>query len=773
MSNPNERLAMAFELHMTDPAILNLSPEVSGILPVIFDTIRRMMLRVINAVTEEQTLEAIFTKLARGDFNTKRKLVAQNRFLKDTFRSKISKTETGRRIASVIDFINRSEYENLLSFGSPELSKIAAQLFVSSVDGTTGETSFINGVERVRNQFVTRIARVSQVLSPEEKAAAFDAHQRGLDPNRNDATATQAQLDAEKEYRKVMDDIYTYQLKANVTQLKARKSARGKTIYVDVPLKKRKNYSPRVWDVAKINGDMAELLELSFVVAEEAAKLGVTDFNTQEKAQAALEAAFNDDQAAIGPDVQSLSEILDATTAKSDQESEATNTSPHIRHARQRVFRFVTNSNIQRFRPWLVGDAEFAMTTYIQQAVNKAEFTRRFSILDENGKVKDSRNTKISRALNIMKFTGYSKQEVKAASRSIQRMLGVYKQNALPRGVRSAVTAAKTFQNLVLLPLILLGNLSDVVILAGRTGRVADAWGALGSGLKGAFTVARDGNLPVDRYIDKLGLVQDDYMMSVLSSSSGSYVVDRYSQKVNRALFRFNGMEGFSQGVRRYAIATIEDIFIDDAKTADFAQLKYFGLKPQDIQVTDDGHIQIEAGNGLTRQQAERVRDAYHRFLDESVFRPNNAINPAYGNDPRFAIFYHLKQFTYAFWNVTVNRVVYEASRGNTQPLWSTLMLVPMAIAMGGVRDVFTGDTYFKDMTASQYIGYGVSRAGLIGPAEYMSSATEGNWGQVLGPTASAVITTATKLGDEDYQGALIRNLPAKDLIERLVYGDR
>ena len=132
----------------------------------------------------------------------------------------------------------------------------------------------------------------------------------------------------------------------------------------------------------------------------------------------------------------------------------------------------------------------------------------------------------------------------------------------------------------------------------------------------------------------------------------------------NERLFRWNGVEGFSQGTRVGAMVAAISFIKSHANEATRNKhsdryLAELGLTKADVKLT----------NGELNFSDRKIQDAIFRWVDGAIMRPNAAIRPSWASDPHYALFFHMKQFTYSMHKVLLERVVNEMRHGNYDPL--------------------------------------------------------------------------------------------------------
>jgi hypothetical protein len=105
------------------------------------------------------------------------------------------------------------------------------------------------------------------------------------------------------------------------------------------------------------------------------------------------------------------------------------------------------------------------------------------------------------------------------------------------------------------------------------------------------------------------------------------------------------------------------------------------------------------------------------------MLRPNAALRPSWSSDPRFALLFYLKQFTYAFQKTYLARVRSEYKHGNLAPALALMPFIPVMIASDIIRGMIQngGDLpgYMKTWDVSDFLLHGIQRAGITGMGQF------------------------------------------------------
>jgi hypothetical protein len=164
------------------------------------------------------------------------------------------------------------------------------------------------------------------------------------------------------------------------------------------------------------------------------------------------------------------------------------------------------------------------------------------------------------------------------------------------------------------------------------------------------------------------------------------------------------------------------------------------GLEVEDITLDADGDL---VGIGTD----DKIAAAINQFVDSTVLRPSAAHRPAWGSDPRWLFVWHLKQFTFTFHKVFLNKVTVELQKSdpNYKILLPFLMMVPTMMASDMVKNILASSNYYEQMSFAQTIRHSVARSSILGVGTFgLDAMQDVEFGKVpgaslLGPTADSV----------------------------------
>jgi hypothetical protein len=335
--------------------------------------------------------------------------------------------------------------------------------------------------------------------------------------------------------------------------------------------------------------------------------------------------------------------------------------------------------------------------------------------------------------------------------------------------------------------------LIDPMGLVVRGGTVNDAWGAFKRGMKGVTqTFSKEGSAAADqgtKWAELVGAVDSSMMGSVMGDVFSQGMVGGTAQKINNAYFKYNLVEGLNRSFRVGAVEAAVRFLGRHAEgleglgdsTHSKRWMRELGLRKGDIVKVGD-HIALTEADGLTPDQVTRVHAAINQWVDGAVLRPDAANKPIWMNDPHYALIAHLKQFVFAFQKVILGRVMHEVRHGNYAPMAAMASYVPIMIAADTAKGLIQGggDTpeWKKGWDLSDYIGYGIQRAGLLGVGQFgLDVATDIHHGGIgvgalTGPTIEQLVDGLQTLSGRKPVGSTVMDaLPANALYKESIGG--
>lgn len=422
---------------------------------------------------------------------------------------------------------------------------------------------------------------------------------------------------------------------------------------------------------------------------------------------------------------------------------------PYAPHTSERVLTFINSGNADKFAKFQRKDLADIMMSYVRGSTHRAEYAREFG---NNGE----------KIVDLVAKSGIKDtKELEEISNAVQAMEGSLDPGNWSVQTKEAMSAVLTLQNVTLLPLALVSQMIDPIVLAARTGDIKDAGTAYVTALKRLKnTITKSKNkVPGEELAEILGVVSEDSTLQAMAMAYGTTRMSKRMENINRVFFKYNGMQGWNNSMRIAATAAGEKYLL--AHKGDAKALAELGLEPKDIKST----------GGKLDVSSPKIQQAMFQFVDQAVLRPSAANRPVWMSDPRFLLVAHLKQFTFAMHNVVLKRANKELQNDNPKP-WGTLMLaMPVILAADMAKFALTGRVpagwEFKD-----YLVHAVERSGVLGLGDFgvqaMGRVDSGKMpGEgLLGPTFENLMEILRWIGGDPRTGL-------GDVVDRTVPGSR
>lgn len=434
---------------------------------------------------------------------------------------------------------------------------------------------------------------------------------------------------------------------------------------------------------------------------------------------------------------------------------------PWVQALENRKLEFIDASNAAEFTKFMNKDIADILTTYIQQGVHRAEYARYFG---NNGEV-------IAQKFAEAQKQGATKQELETANKAVMALEGTLGHDMNPR-LKELMSGIMTYENVILLPLALFSSLIDPLGVGMRSNSMKEAGKAFLTGMEGIAKAIAGSKDEKEDMARTIGLISDQNMLEAMGHVYNSMYMSRRMKKVNNVFFRLNGMELWNRRMRVAAMMAGQRFI---AKNVDNQRyMNELGITKEDVHELPDGTIALTKDQlieaGVSKAKAEemelRIQDALFKFVDGAVLRPNAAHRPIWGSDPRWALVFHLKQFTFSFQQTILKRVGEEFRNGNNYPMWILLSYVPFMIAADVVRGSLTGtlktNADLFDMLSSGIMRSGIAGAGVFG-MDTLGDTAHGNLPgtSFLGPSYDHLSKILSGVaGDASTSSVVLRSIP-------------
>lgn len=750
----HERIAYGYQLWVEGK--LNLEPKADlGVVGNFFRDLFRWFASLFGVHFGPERAQEIFAAFAEGRFadETANGGLKMTEWVRANPQFVPTATEkVGKAMGEMAEKLVSSASTRMRATGLPAAIKLA-DLFHQDVGHEGQGLGFLQERAMQTGVWTAKLNDILKDTTAQQRAVAL----RNLQSMRHPKSTLEHNI------RALLEEMHAYLQEAGVKR-QIGTDEYGKPVWGDMG--KVANYFPRYWDSAAIRANpekFAEALEpfMGEIAARTAAdKIALSDGMT--------DLADNDQQIGFTPGAESVN---------------------------RRVFDFINVGNAHEFVEFQVQDLTAVLTSYVNKAVHRAEYSRRFG----NG------GEKLQDILKELFEQGATQEDLETIMKGTAAMTGVLGANEINRtwaGIQGNIIA---IENLALLPLSLFASLIDPLGIAVRTGSFKDAWEGFKRGmdqlrkdLTSKVTGAKQEETELELLVRDLGVLDENSMMNAYGDAYSGNYMSRGLKKLNETFFRWNGMEGWNKAMRVQAtiagsqfilkhLRTVNDEKADPKVKAESKRyLDEMGLKAEDLKKVETKavsltHRMLHAGDPAveviwaTNNREEllkskeddttyRLRRALFKFIDSTVLRPNAAHRPIWGSDPRFALIFHLKQFTHSFQEVIMKRVWHEWKQGNTKPAQVALSYIPFMAAADAAKAMLLGKGF--DMSLGQFFGKEVERSGLLGTGQYAVDAVQ-DMARGDNPAASFVGPAADHAGTiADWMAG---SASTRDLVDRSV----
>ena len=750
----HERIAYGYQLWVEGK--LNLEPKADlGVVGNFFRDLFRWFASLIGVHFGPERAQEVFAAFAEGRFadETANGGLKMAEWVRANPQFVPTATEkAGKAMGEMAEKLVSSASTRMRATGLPAAIKLA-DLFHQDVGREGQGLGFLQERAMQTGVWTAKLNDILKDTTAQQRAVAL----RNLQSMRHPSSTLEHNI------RALLEEMHAYLQEAGVKR-QIGTDEYGKPVWGDMG--KVSNYFPRYWDSAAIRANPEKFVKalepyMGDIAARKAAdKIGLSDGMT--------DLADNDQQIGFTPGAESVN---------------------------RRVFDFINVSNAHQFVDFQIQDLTAVLTSYVNKAVHRAEYARRFG----NG------GEKLTEILQDLFREGATQEDLETIMKGTAAMTGVLGANEINRtwaGIQGNIIA---IENLALLPLSLFASLIDPLGIAIRTGSFKDAWEGFKRGMEqlrkdltSKVTGTKQEETELELLVRDLGVLDENSMMNAYGDAYSGNYMSRGLKKLNETFFRWNGMEGWNKAMRVQAtiagsqfilkhLRTVNDEKADaKAKAESKRYLDEMGLKAEDLKKVETKAVsltrrQLHAGDPAveviwaTNNREEllkskeddttyRLRRALFKFVDSAVLRPNAAHRPIWGSDPRFALIFHLKQFTHSFQEVIMKRVWHEWKQGNTKPAQVALTYIPFMAAADAAKAMLLGKGF--DMSLGQFFGKEVERSGLLGTGQYAVDAVQ-DMARGDNPAASFVGPAADHAGTiADWMAG---SASTRDLVDRSV----
>jgi hypothetical protein len=745
LSDPEEAAAYLFQFWMYDK--IQLGPQNESF----FQRVVRAIKNFFGAFDDQELTSKIFTAFNDGKL---RDSISRDETLNGFNTSGYDKfKQYAKPITDKLGKITDTVDARFRETNNPHLIKIIDN-FNNAVGSTSEKPGYYAAVAQVRNRLINQLTETMRGYDKATLGEALEELQQERDPNLIRDPEIRGIV---KEVRSTLDKLYDYMQRKGVT------GQDGK------PIGRVRNYFPRLWSVDALVSDGDQFVEdLLKYHKSDLDGIAATANATNAKANLPQNVDARAIAEALLAKLTRNNGVMDKATLSKEtalkEMEDVLGFSPAMLAANERVLNFL---DMKVFSKYLQKDLVFAMTQYINQAVKRAEYSDRFGSNGE--KLQDmmsaaeqyevEKRMKADPQLARSDVENKVKEDYKTYRTGVMALEGTLGHDISPE-LRKFNSAMMTYQNIRTIPLALLSSFVDPLGIVVRGGEMKQAYKAFTRGMsevmkswKGEVSGAEDPDVAL---AEMLGTLEPSSYLDSLGQTYGSMFMTGKARQINDFFFRLNGMEGWNRAMRTQAtIAAID--FIKKLKTSPDKNtdryLQELGLTADDIVIKEDGTLDFSA-------EDKRLQSAVMRWVDGAILRPNAAQRPAWASNPKYALLFHLNQFTYSFHKVILERMYNEAKKGNYDPLMvAAAGYVPVMLASNIIRAFIQGGgeepDWMKGESIIDWIKRAVQGAGLTGvPGAISDKLPYG----VAGPTVQQALDAVFE--DKDLTTTIEKSLP-------------
>jgi ribA/ribD-fused uncharacterized protein len=448
--------------------------------------------------------------------------------------------------------------------------------------------------------------------------------------------------------------------------------------------------------------------------------------------------------------------------------------------ARKRQYSFLNDKDLRDF---MSEDFEGTMMGYTKQMTRYAESTRHFGV----------GGFRVKALLQKAKEQGASPKELEDAHNYVLAARGELGAN-ISESMSKTLAWIATYQHVRVLAFATFASFVEIVGIATRSQSVEASWEALKVAwdqLKNLYTnfprrreikkrldelsaktrlrpeedvefealvkELQDLETDHDRFAREMGTLDGAVMFDQLIAATGSMPLESWPKRINEALFKWNGLSGWTALTRkmatRAAYVFIKENALHPRKHSErFLQelnlvADRFNMRRSDVIFDSNGELltnvdaiearleelgtygeDVEARRQKAVESAKKVEQAIWQFVDESVLRPNAATRPLKASDPHWQLLFHMKHYIFTTQSQILNRIYKEAvHHGNFVPVGALAMYPAVAL----VSDFFRSTIQYgladeEDEWKNPYVKYSWSelmlrstrRSGVLGLLE-------------------------------------------------------
>jgi len=711
LKDPEERAAYMYQMWAADPTGFKVSIAARNVFGKITDMIRKVM----GVWSNDQRALHIMKYFNEGQYadNLGHPSVVRRALMEGEGRNKVYEAAKAlaEPLAHMADAIVGTGSARLRDTGIPALNQLA-DLIKRPSTKQGGDQGYIQAARVEATKRLGALGDSLAAYTPEHLRDAMESLQKG-----SAAPTAESQAAADT-------------IKGVLAETKAYMKAAG----VDMG-DLGKDYFPRVWDTHYISKNQTAFRDMLEPYIRRGEMKGTAD------------------------------QLIRNLINRGGSEFGIETREPGMQFKKERKLSFIDPKDASEF---VTKELMGTLGSYINQATRKAEWSRRLG------------GGKLEALFADAKAQGATKEHLDLAEQYLKGVDGTLGDDLNPHA-RRIMGNMIVYQNIRLLPTAAFSMLIDPNGVMVRGGTLGDAWKTFKRGISEIPETYGKAAKPDEatRLAELTGVIDNAIMSHTMGDLYTQCMVGGTAKNLNNAIFKYNMVEGLN---RSFRVGASEAAMSFLARHADGTHsqhssrfMKELGIQAGDIIPTKDGRVALTTGEGLSAEQVARVHAAINQWVDGAVLRPDAADKPIWMNDPRFALVSHLKQFVFAFQETILKRTLHEFKHGNYTPAMALASYVPVMLAADLAKGALVSGggqpEWQKGWDMSDYLGYAIQRAGLLGVGQFGMDVAKDlhrgglGIGALSGPTAEQFGDTVSALGGHKQFGSVVlHSMPANAL---------
>jgi endonuclease YncB( thermonuclease family) len=415
---------------------------------------------------------------------------------------------------------------------------------------------------------------------------------------------------------------------------------------------------------------------------------------------------------------------------------------------------------------FLSKDLTNTMASYIKSAVRRAEMERRVGRFEKgiDGEGAWNPNAVLDKTFAQAK-KDLTPAEFAQLVKNFSAARGTQKHDISPE-TRHALAWVQAYQNYRTLLFPTISSIPDLGSAMVRSRAVKGSFSSLQEAIKALADASKGKRNELAELAASMALMEEAATNQALHETyaTGNFNTPN-ANKANDLLFKYNGLHYWTQLVRVMGLALGKRYLHThslDTSARSTRYLKDLGLTAKDVQDWERGGSKPWSVENINDANAEKIGRALNQFVNEAAMRPDGSMRPAWANDPRLVLFWHLKSFMYAFHQTfimgTYNEMKARRAEGSgvidtaMPALAMTSVLLPLAMGALALRNLLQHELWGTEPTYSALDAWEVlQRSGGLGYAQLAADMDEAEshgslaFLAVGGPTVSQFQALVTK----------------------------